>query len=146
MSTLLAIPVWEDQVSSTLDFAGSLLVVEAERGKELARKLVKLRNEAVESRAKRIADLAVDVVICGAVSKRLGEAVLRQGIQLIPYVSGPVDNVLAASLCGLLAKPCFLQPGCHPGARRRWRHGAGRGAHDNVTRCRELMKCREESS
>jgi len=125
VSTILAIPVWNNQLSTTFDFAGKLLIVEAEAGREIARKEVQLKDEAVEKKARRIRDLAVQVLLCGAVSHPLARAVSRVGIQVIPYVSGPVDNVLAAYLCGRLAEPRFLQPGCRPGARRRWRNRGG---------------------
>ena len=126
MKTTIAIPVWNDQVSTTFDFARKLLVVEAEAGREIGRQEVQLSDEPVERKARKVRDLAVEVLLCGAVSQPLARAVSRVGIQVIPYVTGQVDNVLAAYLCGRLAEPCFIQPGCRSGARRRWRHG-GRG-------------------
>ena len=125
VSTTLAIPVWDDQVSTTFDFAGELLVLETEAEREIARREVQLSDEPVERKARRIRGLGVQVLLCGAVSQSLARAVSRVGIQVIPYVSGPVDNVLAAYLCGRLTEPRFLQPGCRPRARRRWRHGCG---------------------
>ena len=118
----MAIPVWNDQVSTTFDFAEKLLVVDLENGRETFRKEVHLNEEPVERKARRIRALAVQVLLCGAVSQPLARAASQAGIQIIPYVSGEVDNVLAAYLCGRLAEPRFLQPGCRPGARRRWRH------------------------
>jgi len=125
VSTTLAIPVWNDHVSTTFDFAGRLLVVEADGEREVSRREVALGDESAERKARRIRDLAVQVVLCGAISQPLSRAVSQAGIQVIPYVAGEVDNVLAAYLCGRLAEPRFLQPGCRPGARRRWRHRGG---------------------
>lgn len=124
----LAIPVWDDMVSTTFDFARKLLVVETDGGKEISRREIPLGDEAPAVRARRMQDLGVEVILCGAVSQPLAQAVSRAGIQTIPYVSGQVDNVLAAYLCERLAEPRFLQPGCRPGARRRWRHRCGFGA------------------
>jgi predicted Fe-Mo cluster-binding NifX family protein len=125
MNTTVAIPVWEGQVSTTFDFARKLLVVEVDRGRELSRKEVLLRDEPVRGKARTLQDQAVQIVLCGAVSQPLAQAISQIGIQIIPYVSGPVDRVLAGYLCGRLAEPCFLQPGCRPAARRRWRHQGG---------------------
>jgi len=125
MNTTLAIPVWNDRVSTTFDFARKLLVVEADGEREVSRKEVPLGDEPVERKARRIRDLAVQVVLCGAISRPFAEAVSQAGIRVIPYVSGEVDSVLAAHLCGRLAEPRFLQPGRGPGARGRWRHRAG---------------------
>lgn len=121
MSAILAISTWNDQVSTTFDFADTLLVVETDGGREVSRREVQLGRGPVGMRARSMRDLAVEVVLCGAVSQPMAQAVSRAGIQIIPFVSGSVDTVLAAYLCGLLAGPRFLQPGCPPGARRRWR-------------------------
>jgi len=125
VKTTLAIPVWDDQVSTTFDFARKLLIVEANGEREVSRKEVALGDEPVERKARRIRDLAVQVVLCGAISQPLARAVSQAGVEVIPYVAGQVDNVLAAYLCGQLAQPRFLQPGCRPGARSRWRHQRG---------------------
>lgn len=125
MMTTVAIPVWEGEVSTTFDFARKLLVVEVDGGREISRKEVILGDEFVERKARIMRDLAVEVVVCGAISQPLAQAVSQAGIRIIPYVCGHSTMVLGAYLCGRLAEPQFLQPGCRPGARRRWRHGGG---------------------
>jgi len=127
VKTTLAIPVWNDQVSTTLDFARALVLVEVEGGREVSRKELALGDEPAGRKARKIRDLGVGVVLCGAVSQPLAQAVSQAGVQIIPYISGPVDDVLGAYLCGRLSEPRFMQPGCRPGARRRWRHGCGGG-------------------
>ena len=123
--TTVAIPVWEGQVSTTFDFARKLLVVETDGGREISRKEVALGDESVENKARVMRILAVQVVLCGAISQPLAQAVSQAGIHIVPYVCGEANTVLAAYLCGRLSEPQFLQPGCRPGARRRWRHGGG---------------------
>ena len=125
MNTTLAIPVWDNQVSTTFDFARKLLVVEADGGREVSRKEATLGDEPAGSKARGIRGEGVQVVLCGAVSQPLAQAVSQAGIQIIPYVTGQVDDVLAAYLCGRLTEPRFLQAGCRPGARKRWRYGCG---------------------
>ena len=127
VKTTVAIPVWNDQVSTTFDFAPELLVIETEGAREISRDRIQLRERSLEGRARKLRSLAVQVVLCGAVSQPLARAVVQAGIQMIPYVTGPVDDVLGAYLCGRLTEPRFLQPGCRPGARKRWRHGCGVG-------------------
>ena len=121
----VAIPVWDDGVSTAFDFARKLLVVEVDGKREVSRKELPLDDEPAEKNAGRIRDLAVQVVICGAISQPLAQAVSQAGIEIIPYVSGQVDSVLAAYLCGRLADPRFLQPGSRPGARKRRRPRSG---------------------
>jgi predicted Fe-Mo cluster-binding NifX family protein len=123
MKTTVAIPVWDDQVSTTVDFARRLLVVEAEGERELSRKAVPLKEDPVERKARTIRDSGTQILLCGAISEPLARAVTQAGIQLVPYVAGPVDDVLGAFLCGRLDDPRFLLPGTRPAARRRWRRG-----------------------
>ena len=125
MKTTVAIPVWNDQVSTTCDFAQRLLVVGAEEEREIWRKELKLPDEPPERKARTIRDAGTQVLLCGAISEALARAVSQAGIRLIPFVAGPADEVLGAFLCGRLDDPRFLLPGTCPAARRRWRHGRG---------------------
>ena len=125
VNTTLAIPIWNDRVSTTFDFAQTLLVVEVSGEREISRKTIVLKDEPAERKAHEIRDMGVQVVLCGALSRPLAQAVTQRGIEIIPYVTGHVDDVLAVYLCGRLTEPLFLQPGCRPGARRRWRHRGG---------------------
>jgi len=122
---VIAIPVWNDEVATTLDFARRMLVVTVEARREIARQEVAICDEPAAHVVRRLQEVAVRVLLCGAISEPLARAVVRAGIRIVPYVSGPVDGVLAAYLCGQLVEPRFLQPGCRPGARRRWRHRGG---------------------
>jgi len=135
MNTIIAIPVWEGQVSTTFDFAQKLLLVETVGEREISRKEFTLNEETIVGKARRVCDLAVQTLLCGAVSQPLANAVTQAGIQVIPFVTGDVDDVLAAYLCGQLDKPRFLQPGCQSGARRRWRHRR-HGRHQQGVFCR----------
>jgi len=125
MNTTLAIPVWDDRVATTFDFARRLLVVEVDGRREVSRKEVTLGDGPVEAKARRIRDLAVQTLVCGAISRPLAQFAAQAGVVVFPFVAGRVDAVLAAYLCGRLSDPRFLQPGCRPGARRRWRHRTG---------------------
>ena len=125
MRTRLAIPVWDEQVSTTADFAGRLLVVDLDEGREVKREEMPWQDTAPVRRAQALKNRKVEVLLCGAISQPLAWFVARAGIHVIPFVAGPVDNVLAAYLCGRLADPRYLLPGSPPGARRRWRHGRG---------------------
>ena len=115
----------DERVATTLDFADEILVVETEGEREISRDRIQLRERSVEGRTRKLKDLALQVVLCGTVSQPLARAISQAGVQVIPYISGPVDDVLAAHFCGQLADPRFLQPGCRAAARRRWRDGNG---------------------
>jgi len=114
----LAIPIYNDNISNVFDFAHKLLLVDIENGKEANRSEVALENQFLPQRAGQLKNLGVDVLICGAISRVLASMVITSGIQVLPYVTGEVDDVLQAYLTGQLVKPEFSMPGCWPGARK----------------------------
>ena len=122
----LAIPHWQGRVSPVLDVAGSLLLVDLDRGGETNRQSVALEEDSIKDRAKRIADLGVNALICGAISWPLELALTSAKIEVIPQTCGDVEQVVSAYLTGQLHQGSFLMPGCR-GRRKRFRRG-GRGA------------------
>ena len=121
----IAIPIWNDCVSNVFDFAGKLLLVEIENGKEISKSEVPLESQSLSQRVGQLKSLEVDVLVCGAISRALANMVTASGIQVLPYVTGSIDDVLQAYLTGQLAKPEFSMPGCWPGARKGFRHKHG---------------------
>jgi len=119
----IAMPIYRDNVSNVLDFARRLLLVDIENAKVVNRSEVALESQSLPQRAGNLKNLGVDVLICGAISQALVNMVTASGIQVLPYVTGRVNDVLEAYLTGQLAKPQFSMPGCWPGARK----GFGRG-------------------
>ena len=114
----IAIPIYNDSVSNVFDFAHRLLLVDIENGKETNRSEVKLESLLLPQRADKLKTLGVDVLVCGAISQVLANMVTASGIQVLPYVTGSINDVLQAYLTGQLVKPEFSMPGCWPGARR----------------------------
>ena len=80
-----------------------------------------LEEELPENRARRLEALGVSVLICGAISRSLAERLANSGIELIPFVSGPVEEVLAAYFTGELDSGAFLLPGSTDQDRTAWR-------------------------
>ena len=131
----VAIAVWEDRVSSVLDFSQQVIVVELKDDGDTNRVQIALSERNALARLAHLRELGIDVVICGAVSQPLASAFMAGGIQLLPYVTGRVDDVLKAYRAGQLGLPQFMLPGWWPGARRGFgrrcrRRGAGRRAGD----------------
>lgn len=116
----IAIPQWQGRVSPVFDVAGSLLVVDFEDGREVRREEMGLAQTDALSRAAELARLGADVLICGAVSAPLEARLAAAGVQVIGFVCGSVEDILAGFATGELASPAFLMPGCRG---RRWRQG-----------------------
>ncbi len=123
MSMKVAIPQWRGRISPVLDVAGSLLLVDVADGRELRREDGSLTASDPLQRARQVAQLGPEVLICGAISLPLEAALASAGVRVIPFTCGRVEEVLAAFVNGRLTDGAFLMPGCC-GWRRRFR---GRG-------------------
>jgi len=108
----IAIPVWEDKVSPLLDTASRLLVVDTEEPSEASRLEIYLDEQLISRRCLRILGLDVNILICGAISRSFFRMLTASGIEVIPGISGPAEDVLRACLKGRLAESGFFMPGC----------------------------------
>ncbi len=116
----LAIPVFSGRVSSVFDFTHCLLVLECERGREVTRTGFAFQEDLPLNRATRLEALGVQLLICGSISRLIAEHLKNVGIDIIPLVSGSVDEVLCAYLRGDLGPSRFLMPGSTPKDREEW--------------------------
>lgn len=119
----VAIPTWGGRISPVFDVAKRLLVVDIESDTEFGREATTIEETEPGPRAKRVAQLGVNVLICGAISTPLEAMLVSAGVQVILHVCGPVKEVLQAFVSGRLTDQAFLMPGCC-GRRQR-----GRGRH-----------------
>jgi predicted Fe-Mo cluster-binding NifX family protein len=106
------VPVSRGRISPLLDVAKRFLLVSVQDGGEMGRREVGIDEEAIVPRSKRIAQLETNVLICGAVSRPLEEALASEAVEVIPNTCGPVEEVLAAFRLGQLTDRAFLMPGC----------------------------------
>ncbi|MBN1124715.1 MAG: NifB/NifX family molybdenum-iron cluster-binding protein [Sedimentisphaerales bacterium] len=127
----IAIPVYGNTVSNVFDFAHRIMLVDVENGREINRCEVDVGNRSLPQRAGQLKTMGVNVLICGAISQLLSAMVTASGIEVLPYVTGNIENVLDAYLAGQLIRQEFSMPGFRPGLRRglgrrqgcRWRGG-----------------------
>jgi len=117
----IAIPVSFGRVSTAFDFARHLLVIEYEGGKEVRRSEIILEEEVPLNRARRLEAAGVGVLICGAISRPTAGRLASSGIDIIAFVSGSIEEVLAAYFTGELESARFLMPGSTHEERTEWR-------------------------
>lgn len=116
----VAIPVSSESVATTMDFARELVVADCETSSAVRRSRFELEDSLPGHRAKQLVRLRIDILICGAISRLLAKLMVDSGIQIIPFVSGPVDSVLEAFLNNTLDQAVFLLPGCTVDDRERF--------------------------
>jgi len=126
---IVGITTWGDRVSPVLDAAERLVIFRSgpcageRRAVDLSgrcaggERAVDLSGLSVWQRAAAIEAAGVDVLICGAVTTRLLGALTGSGVTVVPWVSGPVSEILQAFSCGRLDER-FSMPGCGRGRRR----------------------------
>lgn len=107
----LALPLWESKISPVLDSATRLLVVDVEDKDELSRSEIHLDGMDLPMKCRKIRDIGVDVLICGAVTRQLAARLKASGINIVPGISGRLDDVLHACFHGNLARSEYLMPG-----------------------------------
>ena len=114
-----AMPIWNGRISPVFDVAADLLVIEVHDGAEVGRANVTLDGSAPAVRAGQLADLGVDVLICGAISRELEDLISSAGVSsVVSQTRGRADHVLDAYLSGALTSRAFLMPGCESHCRR----------------------------
>ena len=107
----IAVPIWEGKISPVLDAASRLLVVDLEDQKESSRFEIYLDEQDLSRRCFRIQGLGVNTLICGAVSRPFMRMLNASGIEIIPGISGPTEDVLRTYLHGSLHHSEFTMPG-----------------------------------
>ena len=115
----LAISVWNDRISPVFDTASQLLVVDYAGGSETARRWIALQNTLPHLRARQLAELGIEVLICGSMSRTLQMILAGSGVKVASWKSGPAEEALVAYFSGELDHPRWAMPGC--GCRRRRR-------------------------
>ncbi|HOO89840.1 MAG TPA: hypothetical protein PLA74_03350 [Syntrophales bacterium] len=132
----LAMPVWNDSISTVLDFSDGLLVIDFEAGVIHNRYMVNFAGVTMVGKVAKLRELGIQVLICGAVSRSMERMIIASGITTIPFIRGRVNDVINAYLAGHLFGPGFMLPGCPwkggfgKGMERR-RHGHGRSGWNN---------------
>jgi len=108
----LALTVWENRVSPLFDSTHMLLIVDIKKRNVIGKHFETFHYESPFTRAAKLANLDINVLICGAISDLFANPIEIYGIRIIPFIAGTVDEVLDAYLMGVLSSPKFRMPGC----------------------------------
>jgi predicted Fe-Mo cluster-binding NifX family protein len=98
----IAIAYWQGRVSPVFDVADRLLLLDTEGGREVHRESLRLVRSDPFGRAQELAELGVEMLLCGAVSLILEKAMIGAGIRVIAFLGGEVENVISVFLKGKL--------------------------------------------
>ena len=90
----VALTVWDGRISPLFDATRMLLIVDVEGRSVIAKRYEYFDCESAFSRAARLGDLGVKVLICGGISEFYANQVEVLGIEIIPFSSGEANEVL----------------------------------------------------
>lgn len=119
----VAVPVWQHRISPVFDTAVRLLLFDVKGNHEVSRTEQFIGGLSLPARANRLAELGVDVLVCGALSRELASLLTASGVKVVPWVSGNVDDVVNCYISGKPMDNRFQMPGC---GRCRRRYGGPR--------------------
>jgi predicted Fe-Mo cluster-binding NifX family protein len=108
----VALSVWKEDISTVFDSADQLLVLELDGADCRKQTVIRLNAADVLGRANQIKEKQIDVLICGAISRSLENALTSQGIRVYAFVRGSVEEVYAAYKKGELDQAIYALPGC----------------------------------
>lgn len=128
----VGLTVWDSRISPVADAAAEVLVVRRDDGEWVSEDRVRLPNAGHGRAAAAISALDLDVLVCGAVSRRYAAMLEQAGVRVLAWVAGEWRDVLEALSDGELTSDRFIMAGC---GRRRRGGGAVRGRHRGGGRC-----------
>ena len=124
----MALTVWGNRISPMFDAAQMLLVVEIENSKIINRWNVPFYPDFPSRLAEMLAEMDVEIFICGAISEMPANILEAKGIKLYPFISGDTGKVIDAYAKNVSIIPMFSMPGCnrkrHKQAGKVKKHGA----------------------
>jgi predicted Fe-Mo cluster-binding NifX family protein len=116
---------WNARIAPVFDVARQVRLVEADAGRIAAEAEEVFPDDLPAHKAVRLAELGVRTLVCGAVSRPAHDLLLAYGIDVIPFVTGDLQEVIHAWLRGEVTRRVYSMPGCGGRGRRHRRGVAG---------------------
>ncbi len=120
-----AISIWDGRISPLFDVSCEALLLTIDAGRVVERRLERVETPNAEGKVRRLRELGVSTLVCGAISAPLERELTASGLQVIGFVAGDTEEVVAALLANRLPAATLSMPGC---CQRRRRFRGGRGA------------------
>lgn len=114
MIETIAITNWNEIVSPLYDASCCLLLVRPDK----CTVMVNVRDMSIIEKADACKSAGVTVLICGAISNIARAALINYGIKVIPWIRGPVKEIIEAYCKHQNITEMFSMPGCNPGGCR----------------------------
>jgi len=130
-----AFAYWDNRIAPVFDVARLIRIVESDHGRIIGESEALLEDGSPVRRAINLSQFGITTLVCGAISRPLREMIQSNGIKVIPFIAGDLDEVVRAWRDGELTHVRFSMPGCcgrRRGIRRRACGGREEGIAMNV--------------
>lgn len=114
-----AFPYWHNRIAPVFDTACQILIVEAEAGLIAGRQRVILPDDEPAVKVLRLVELAIDSLVCGALSRPVFQMATAYGIKVTPFIAGDLDEIVRSWVAGKLNHEECAMPGCRMRGGRR---------------------------
>ena len=102
VSMRIAIPEWNNDVSTVFDTAGSIVIIDSEGPDIIRRSIAHVAASDILRKIIDLVDIRTDLVICGALSREMLELLQMHGITVVSGVHGIIEDIIAAYFDGTL--------------------------------------------
>ncbi len=94
----IAVPVFQDCISSLMDASNRYMIYETGEGRIKQKIDINLNADAGPQRVEKLKDIDVDMIICGAISGYAAGIVREKGMRLLPMIYGHIEEVIDSYL------------------------------------------------
>lgn len=121
-----AFSIWKDRIAPVFDTATQLAIVAGKREGHPPT-LVSMPQASSMAVVSVLLERHVSALICGAISRPIHDAISARNIEIHPFVTGRLDDIVRAWRAGSLGEDRFRMPGCGQTAEGRGRRMRRRG-------------------
>lgn len=90
----IAVTTCDNRISPVFETGKEVLLVDLDDGREIHRELRAINGDSPTGRVRRLAEMGVDVLICGGITAGLIEMLHAAGIGVVDQARGTVDEAL----------------------------------------------------
>jgi predicted Fe-Mo cluster-binding NifX family protein len=98
----VAIPRFGEQVAPCFEYSATITIFTVRRREVIDHQDFRLQSRDALDRVRLLRDQQVDTLICGGVHDRVEQILRASGVQVISWVAGAVDELLARHIAGQL--------------------------------------------
>lgn len=91
---IIGMTVWGNRVSPVFDSSNKLLVATTCQAVVIKRSILEFEPGNEKAMIKMLARLRVEILICGAITDDQTQVLVKQGIRVIPFMTGQVGDIL----------------------------------------------------